>query len=170
MKAPPLVLAAGLALAACAKAPPPPGLVDGARIVDRIRNDEVHWNDDWKSGDAARVAAHFADNGVLAIAGSPPMTGRAAIRAGVEKAMDDKAFSLGFASDKVLVARSGDLAVARGTYQVTATDAASGSPTTQTGAFVTVYRPDAKGVWRAAWEVATPTAAAVPASKAKAPG
>lgn len=163
--------AALLCLVACGRPTTrAPSAVDPARVVDLVRNDEVHWNDDWKSGDAAKVASHFAQNGVLAIAGSPPMSGRAAIVAGVGKAMDDKAFSLGFASDAVLVARSGDLAVARGVYQVTATDPARQAPTSQTGAFITVYRPEADGAWRAIWEVATPAAPAVPASKAKASG
>lgn len=156
-----------LMLGGCAaKTPASTSRPDTAKIVDAIRTDEVHWNADWKSGDAARVAAHFAPGALYSIADEAPMAGTAAITAGMQQAMDDKGFSLAFASDKVIVAASGDLAVARGGYVVTATDPNTGSVVTQKGTFVTVYRPQPRDGWKAVWEVTAPAASAAPVKEA----
>ena len=61
-----------------------------------------------------------------------------------------------FSSDRVRVAASGDLAVAHGAYKETTTDPRTGSPVTTIGSYVTVYKPDASGVWRAVWDISTP--------------
>ncbi|MEO7026156.1 MAG: DUF4440 domain-containing protein [Caulobacteraceae bacterium] len=156
-----------LMLGGCAaKTPVATSRPDTAKIVDAIKTDEVHWNDDWKSGDAARVAAHFAPGALYAIAGEAPLTGTPAITAGVQRAMDDKTFALSFVSDKVFVATSGDLAVSRGGYVVTATDPTTGSAATEKGTFVTVYRPQPRDGWKAVWEVTAPAAAAAPVKEA----
>ena len=56
-----VISSAALLLAACGtKAPPIGAAVDTAKIVDAIKADEVHWNTDYKSGDAAAVTAHTA--------------------------------------------------------------------------------------------------------------
>ena len=154
-----LCLCGALLLAACA-AEPAKAPTDAAKIVDTIKTGEVHWNTDWKSGDAGKVAAHYAPNATLMLPGAPVMTGVAAIRAGVQQAIDDPAFSLTFASDKVDVAKSGDLAATRGSYKMTQTDPATKAKATVSGTFVTVYRPGPDGQWRAVWDIATPSAAA----------
>jgi ketosteroid isomerase-like protein len=150
-----LTLWAGLSLAACAAKPPPPA-VDAARVVDAIKTGEVHWNMDWKSGDAGKVTAHYAPTATVMLAGAPVMNGAAAIRAGVQQAIDDPAFSLTFASDKVDVAKSGDLAASRGAYKMTQTDPATKAASTVTGTFVTVYKPGPDGQWKAVWDITTP--------------
>ena len=163
MKASPiaLCLCAALSLAACAPKPATaPAPTDAARIIDTIKTGEVHWNSDWKSGDAGKVTAHYAPNATLMLSGSPVMTGAEAIRAGVQQAVDDPAFSLTFASDKVDVAQSGDLAASRGPYKMTQTDPATKAVSTVTGTFVTVYKPGTDGQWKAVWDIATPGAAA----------
>jgi ketosteroid isomerase-like protein len=148
---------------ATAPAPARPA-VDTARIVDAIKTDEVHWNNDWKSGDAAKVAAHYAPTATLMVPGLAPMVGAPAIKAGIAGALEDKAFSLTFASDKVDVAKSGDLAATRGTFTQTATDPATKAPVTTRGTYVTVYKPQAGGAWKAVWDINTP---GTPAPSAK---
>jgi ketosteroid isomerase-like protein len=136
---------------------------DPARVVDAIKADEVHWNADWKSGDPEKVAAHFGSGAVVMIPGAAPLVGAAAIKAGVQQAMNDPDFAYAFASDKVQVASSGDLAVSRGAYTETSDDPAAKTKVTTAGTFVTVYKPQADGVWRAVWDISTPGAPAAPA-------
>ncbi|MHB8528043.1 MAG: YybH family protein [Caulobacteraceae bacterium] len=146
------------ALAACAPAGAPPrSAVDTAKIVDAIKTDEVRWNADYKSGDPARIAAHYAPNAVLMIADTPPAVGTAAIESTLKQATGDPAFGLTFASDKVDVAASGDLAAARGTYRLTATDPKTRTVVTATGSYVTVFKPRPDGTWKAVWDINTPT-------------
>jgi ketosteroid isomerase-like protein len=153
------VLCAALALDACgAKSPAARSPVDTAKIVDAIKTDEVHWNSDYKNGDAGVLAAHYAAGATLMVPGVAPMVGSAAIKAGLAQAVADKAFTLTFASDKVDVATSGDLAAARGTYTETATDPKTKAVVTDKGSYVTVYRPQPDGVWKAVWDINTPGA------------
>jgi len=149
--------AAALAWGCAPAAAPPRATVDTAKIFDTIKTDEVHWNNDWKSGNPVLIAAHYAPAATLMVPGLAPMVGTAAIRAGIAEALDDKAFGLTFASDKIDVAASGDLAVARGTYAQVSTDPRTRAPITQKGSYVTVYKPQS-GVWRAVWDINTPGA------------
>lgn len=145
--------------ASCAKAPEKPAF-NAARAVDSIRADEVQWNADYKSGDPGKVVTHFAPDATAMYPGQAPISGLEAIRAGVAKAMDDPAFSLTFNSEKVDVAASGDLAVSRGAFNYKATDPTSKAPSAISGSFVTVYKPQPDGSWKAVWDITTPGPAA----------
>jgi len=136
--------------------------VDTAKIVDTIKSDEVHWNEDYKSGDAAKVAAHYAPDAVAMYPGMPATVGAAAIKAVNEKALADPKYALSFSSDRIDVAASGDLAAARGTYTETTTDPKTGAAETATGSYVAVYRPGTDGVWKAVWDIDTPGPASTP--------
>ncbi len=162
MKSSPLL--ASLALAVFAAACSPTGeasapKTDPARIVDAIKTDEVHWNADWKSGDANKVAAHYALGAVVIVPGGSPATGPAIV-AGIQAALNDPGFALTFASDKVEVSASGDLAVTHGAYSQTDTNPNTKAPVTTTGSFITVYKPQPDGSWKAVWDITTPGAPA----------
>ena len=151
-----LALLAAVSLAAACSHRAEKPVFNAARAVDAIRTGEVNWNADWKSGDAGKVAAHYAPEAVVMMPGQALVTGAEAIRAGAQKDMDDPGFSLTFNSDKVDVAASGDLAVSRGAFTLTATDPATKAAATTTGTFVTVYKPQSDGSWKAIWDIATP--------------
>ncbi len=158
MKSVPMLASLALAASVAGCGPPrdgPTAKADPARVIDAIKADEVHWNADWKSGDPAKVAAHFAPTASVMAPGRPPLVGAAAIRAGVQEVMDDPGFSFTFVSDTVDVAASGDLAAARGTFRQTANDPKTGAAVSTRGAFVTVYQPQPGGVWKAVWDIAT---------------
>ncbi len=163
---------ASAVLAGCDPAEAPDAdSVDTAKIFDTLKADEVHLNADWKSGDAAKVAAHFSAKAKVMIPGVAVIDGLPAIQAAVQQDLDTPGFGLTFASDKIFVAKSGDLAVARGFYTQTSTNAASQAVDTQTGTYVTVYRPEADGKWKAQWDILTlgpaaPTQPAAPAAAA----
>jgi ketosteroid isomerase-like protein len=131
---------------------------DTAKVVDAIKVDELHWNTDYKTGDAARIASHYASGAVLMNAGAPAAVGQAAIRAAISQRIARPGFSRSFTSSRVDVATSGDLAAARGSYAITAVDSVTGAPVTETGSYVTVYKPGPDRVWRAVWDIATPDA------------
>jgi len=159
MRAAPIVSLVFIAAAALgctpAGAPDKPS-VDTAKIVDAIKADEVHWNADWQARDDAKVASHYGPRAILMIANTPVTTGAAAIQASVKQALADPGFSLAFSSDKVDVGASGDLAAARGTYKLTATDPKTKAVVTETGAYVTVYKPQTDGTWKAIWDITAP--------------
>ena len=143
-------------LAGCGAGSPLHAPVDTARIVDAIKTDEVYWNADWRSGDAGRLAAHYAPDAVVMAPGAPAAAGTAATRAVLDQAVGQTGFALTFASDRVDVAASGDLAAAHGHYRQTSTDPKTGAAVTETGSYVTVYKPGTDGVWKAVWDINTP--------------
>jgi uncharacterized protein (TIGR02246 family) len=145
-------LSAVVLLAACHNSKP---AFNAAGAVDAIRAGEVQWNLDWKSGDAGKVTAHYAPEAWVMDPGEAPVKGVQAIRASVQRAMDDPGFTVSFSSDKVDVASAGDLAVSRGAFKLTATDPGSKTVQTSAGTFVTVYKPQADGSWKAVWDIAT---------------
>jgi ketosteroid isomerase-like protein len=130
--------------------------VDTARIVDAIKADEVRWNADYRSGDPSKVVAHYAPDAIVMAPGVATVAGSAAIKAAGERGFTDPNYHLTFSSDTVNVAASGDMAASHGTYIETRTDPKTGQAVTSSGSYVTVYKPNAAGVWKAVWDINTP--------------
>jgi ketosteroid isomerase-like protein len=147
-------------LASCGPGVPLHPPVDTAKVVDAIKTDEVHWNEDWRSGDAAKLTAHYSPDAVVMAPGYPAAVGSAAIRAMLDQVAGQPGFTLAFSSDRVDVAASGDLATTHGAYKQTSTDAKTGALVTETGSYVTVYKPGSDGVWKAVLDINTPGGAA----------
>jgi uncharacterized protein (TIGR02246 family) len=99
--------------------------------------------------DAAGFASHFVADAVMMTPGKPPMKGQDAIQAGMKHLLSDPNFKIDFASDRVEVADSGDMAAARGSYTLTVTDPASGKAIDDKGSYVTVFRKQKDGAWKA---------------------
>jgi len=150
MRAAILILSAGLA--ACTA--PKPAPVNTAKIVDTIKANEVRSNADWAAHDVGKIVGFFAPHASVILPSAPVMHGTAALTAGIGQTLNDPNFSLTFVSNRVLVAKSGDLAVARGTYKQSGT--VNGEAVTTTGTYVTVFRPQPDGAWKAQWDIVTP--------------
>jgi ketosteroid isomerase-like protein len=142
-------------------------MVNTAKIVDTIKANEVRSNADWAAHDVGRIVSFFSPDASVILPGAPVMTGTKALTDGIGKTLDDPNFSLTYASDRVFVAASGDLAVARGTYRQSGADPASGKTVTTVGAYVTVFRPQPDGSWKGVWDIVTPGPAKAPAPAGK---
>ena len=99
--------------------------------------------------DAAAFAANYAADAVMMTPGMPPMNGQDAIRTGMKTLLSDPNFKIDFASDKVEVADSGDMAATRGSYMLTVTDPATKNAINDKGSYVTVFRKQKDGAWKA---------------------
>jgi uncharacterized protein (TIGR02246 family) len=118
--------------------------------------------------DAAAFVSNYAADAVLMTPGMPPMKGTDGIRAGTSQMLTDPNLKLNFASDRVEVADSGELAATRGSYTMTATSPVTKKPVTETGSYVTVFRKQKDGAWKAVLDISTSEAPPVapPAPKA----
>ena len=67
----------------------------------------------------------------------------------------DPAVSLTFQSSKVDVAKSGDLGYTQGSYKLTVTDPTTHKPINDHGSYVTTFRKQADGSWKAEADIAT---------------
>lgn len=163
--------AALLALAACQPpAAPTKPAVDVAAEAAKIKAIETQWNEDWKAKDAAKIVAHYDTNASLLVPMAPPATGTDAISKMATETLADKNWSLAFTNSKVEVAESGELAYSLGTYSLTMTGPKK-KPVTDKGSYVTVYKKDAAGDWKAVADINTsePLPAVEPAVASSAP-
>jgi len=130
-------------LTGCSSAPPDTHDAD----VKAIKDTEVAWNKDAK--DADKSAGYYAEDATLLIPNQPVITGRDAARQMFKEYAADPNFSLHFQAVKVDVAKSGDLGYTQGTYTMTMTDPATKKPVNDKGKYLTIYRKQADGSWKA---------------------
>ncbi len=154
-----------LSMAACNQAPPAAPDTHDAD-VKAISDTEAQWNKDYAAKDADKIAAHYADNAVLMVPGMPATNGKDAIGSSLKTMMADPAMSLTFQADRVEVAKSGEMGYTQGSYQLTITDPTTHKPMQDHGSYVTTYRKQADGSWKAVADIAT-SAVPPPAPKHK---
>jgi uncharacterized protein (TIGR02246 family) len=143
-----------LSLAACNQTPPAAPDTHDAD-VKAITDTEVQANQAWAAKDADKVMAFYADDAILMTPGAEMVHGKDAIRDGLKQMLADPALSLTFQSSKVDVAKSGDLGYTAGTYKLTVTDPATHKPINDHGNYVTTFRKQADGSWKAVADIAS---------------
>lgn len=139
--------------------------VDTAAIEKQLKDSEAGWNKQYASRDAAALAGNYAPDAALANPGENLIEGEA-IRPALDKFVADPNLKLDFASDRVQVAKSGDLAYTRGHFTMQTSDLATKQPRTDKGYYLTVWQKQADGTWKAVEDFITPGAPAVPAPAA----
>lgn len=164
------LLLSSLPLSACTK---PAGQADGAAAVANtdaaaaaVKNVEAEMLAAFQAKDAAKLSSHYSSDAILAVPGRTVKGTEAITKANTED-LADPAFALTFANDKTDVASSGDLAYTSGTYSMNYTDPATKAVIKGAGTYVTVFRKQADGSWKAVADIATP--GAPPAAPVAAP-
>lgn len=135
---------------------------DTAKIADELRAKEAQWMKDYQSKNVEALARQYADDGAIAGPGDALATSEVERRKSLQGLTSDPNFALTFGSDRILVAKSGDLASSRGHYSLTMTDKATNKPVTSTGNYLTVFKKQDDGSWKAVEDFITPGPAAAP--------
>ena len=123
--------------------------------AEAIRDMETKWNQDYAARDVDRIASHYTDDAVLLAPGMAPSVGIHEIRKLLAAMIADPALSLKFSAARIDVAGSGDLAYSQGSYLMTMTDPRTNRVVHDHGSYVTTYRHEADGTWRAVTDIAT---------------
>jgi uncharacterized protein (TIGR02246 family) len=146
-----LLLCAALAalLTGCATTAPDTREAD----LKAIKDTETAWVSDAATKDPTKFAAHYSDDGSVLLPNEPIVTGKDNILAAVKPMMADPNFALQFQPTKADVAKSGELGYTQGTYTMTMTDPKTKQPMTDKGKYVTVYRKQADGSWKAVSDI-----------------
>ena len=118
-------------------------------VQSAIKADEKKWNDQFKSKDMEGLLSHYADDAFFIAPGVDAADGATAVRKAYAEGLNDKNFDINFASDKIDVAASGDLAYARGHFSEKYTDPRLSQVMSHTGSYITVYKKQADGSWKA---------------------
>lgn len=142
-----------LALAACNQAPPP---APDTREADAkaLRDMESTNQKDWAAKDPDKLANFYADDAVLYVPGAPPVKGKAAIRMALGDMVKDPSMTLSYTTETAEAAKSGDIGYTAGSYTMTMTDPKSKKVMTSKGSYVTVFKKQADGSWKAVQDMA----------------
>jgi len=122
--------------------------------VKAIKDTEAQWNADWAAKDVDKIVAHYADDLFLVAPGGPAITTRDAARAAFKQMTADPAISLKFQAKRVEVSAAGDIGYTMGDYQLTLTDPATKQVINDHGSYVTTYRHQPDGSWKAVADLA----------------
>lgn len=133
-----------------------PRKADSAVIEQQILAQEEAWNRAYARRDAEALAGFFADDGAMASPGEQLVRGKESIRKASEEFAKDPNLNVSFRSNRVQVAQSGDLAYSRGQYLFTSTDPSTNQPESSRGYYLTVWKKQADGSWKAVEDFITP--------------
>jgi uncharacterized protein (TIGR02246 family) len=131
---------------ACTQAPPPD---THDADVQSLKDAEAAWAKAVAAKDFEKGVGYYADDASLLIANAPAINGKDAIRAAMKPMYDDPNFALAFQASRVEVAKSADLGYTQGTYTLTITDPKTKKPFTDHGKYLTTYKKQADGAWKA---------------------
>jgi uncharacterized protein (TIGR02246 family) len=124
--------------------------VDAAGDEQAIRAQVDHWLQLVKAKDASGIAEIYAEDGAVMPPNAPIAKGRAAIQQAWASMMRTPGFDLTFNPEQIVISSSGDMALDRGTYALTA--APAGTTQTDTGKYVVVWRKIG-GDWKAVADI-----------------
>jgi uncharacterized protein (TIGR02246 family) len=123
--------------------------------VQELKDKEIQWNQDFVSKDPDKLAAHYADDAILMAPGTAASSGKDAIQNALKQMVSDPALSLKFHASRVEVAKSGDIAYTQGSYTMAMTDPQTKQVINDHGSYVTTYRKEPDGTWKAVADIAT---------------
>lgn len=140
-------------LSSCAQTPVTADTHDAD--IQAVKDVETQWNKDYEAKDYDKIVAHYADDAILVAPGAPASQGKETIQKEIKDMMADPALSLKFHATRVDAAKSGDLVYTAGSYTMTMTDPATKKPASDKGSYVTVYRKQTDGSWKATVDIAS---------------
>lgn len=141
-----------MVLAGCNATPPAP-TVDVAAEEAKVRDAEATDIKSWAAKDVEKILAFYADDATLMTPGMAAMKGKDAMRPVLKGLLADPNLKLEFSAQRVEVGKSGDVAFSQGTYQMVVTDPKTKKPVTDKGSYVTGYKKQADGSWKAVSDI-----------------
>lgn len=141
-----LIAVVATALLSCA-----PPAVDTANDEAALREQLSAF---WEAGndrDLEAMMSHYADDAVVMAANAPTMTGTDAIRQYMLSLWETGTAEIVGTIEEVHVA--GDFGMVRGSIDVRVTPADGSEPFSDNSNFVEIYRRQADGSWKSAWDI-----------------
>jgi ketosteroid isomerase-like protein len=118
--------------------------------IQAVKNIEAAWSKDAGLKDPAKMASYYSAVEAIALfPNSPPVTGRNDIQGVWTTLMRDPNFALSFNNTKADASKAGDLVYTVGTYTLTTSNPQDKQPITDKGKYMTVYKKQADGSWKA---------------------
>jgi ketosteroid isomerase-like protein len=139
------VAALALASAGCAKK------MDTTASKTALQTADADWSKSVATG-ADAFTGFVASDGVVMPPNEAAVSGTAAIKEWATKTMTMPGFGVTWAANVVEVAASGDVGYTSGTYDLHA-NGPNGAPFSDHGKYLTVWKKDASGAWKVAYDI-----------------
>jgi uncharacterized protein (TIGR02246 family) len=146
-----LFLCAGLLLStvACSDQAAPSGADTRDADVKAVRDVEAAWSKDVAAKDVEKFAMYYTDDASVLLPNAPVINGKEGIKAALKPMLADPNFALSFQGTRAEASKGGDLVWTVGTYTMTVSDPKTKKPVTDKGKYLTVYKKQADGTWKA---------------------
>ncbi|HSS79492.1 MAG TPA: SgcJ/EcaC family oxidoreductase [Thermoanaerobaculia bacterium] len=149
------VMAASMGFAQAKSETAAPGAAEALADVRRaIDKGNAQWSEGWAKGDAAMVAAIFADDGVQLAGSGKLIKGRQQIMERQKAAMQGSDPGVKVTVTTVNVWLDGDVAYETGKYKYEYTE--KGKPGKDEGRYVTIWKRQKDGSWKLTMDMGVP--------------
>jgi uncharacterized protein (TIGR02246 family) len=119
-----------------------------------IDKGNAEWIEAWEKGDPERIAAIFADDGIMLSQGGKVFKGRQQILERQKAAMQSVTPPIKVSVITVKIWLDGDAAYETGKYKYEYTE--NGKPATEEGRYVTMWKRQGDGSWKLTMDMAVP--------------
>ncbi|HXX71076.1 MAG TPA: DUF4440 domain-containing protein [Candidatus Acidoferrum sp.] len=144
-----LAFASAMAALLTACSQPQPAAPPDTRATDEaaIKAADQEWSKAATAKDLDKVMSYYAEDAVLFAPKAPAFVGKGNIRKAWQSLLATPGMQMTTTPSLIIVARSGELAVERGSFRVASTDK-KGKPIEETGQFVLVWNKAPDGTWK----------------------
>lgn len=154
-----------LMLAACSPAPPPAAPDTRASDAQAIRDAIAASSTSSVGKDIDKFLAFYDPDASVFMPDAPVVTGLPAIKAALQGAFADPNFSIDIQTAEVEVSKAGDYGYAEGTFTQKATNAKTKKVEARDGKWVTVFKKETDGSWKAVADIFNFSGPATPLKK-----
>lgn len=114
-----------------------------------VRDVEAAWSKDAGTKDVDKFTSYYTDDASLLATGEAVVNGKDAIKAALKPMFTDPNFSLSFQGTRAEASKGADMVWSIGTYSLTLTDPKTKKLFTDKGKYLTVFKKQADGSWKA---------------------
>jgi uncharacterized protein (TIGR02246 family) len=123
-----------------------------------IRRADANWLAAASTRDLERTLPYWSDDATILAPGTPAVVGKDAIRKYVSGAFATPGFSITWTTDRIEIAKSGDLAYSTGTDRITI-NGSDGKPVVQENRSAAIWRKQPDGSWKCTVDIMSPAGA-----------
>ena len=163
---PALWLTSALVLLAGCSHTPTPAVTSRESDLNSLRNAQGAAIEAFVSRNADHMVSAYSADASLMFPNAPPLQGED-LRTAIRALAADPNFSIQFSTDRVEVAKSGEIGYTRGTYTMTISDRDSTKVLREKGKYVTIYSRQADGSWKMMEDISNADAPATLVRSAK---
>jgi uncharacterized protein (TIGR02246 family) len=117
--------------------------------IKAVKDLEAAWVKDAATKDVDKFLSYYSDDAAVLMPNEPAIVGIDNIKAALRLMLSDKNFALTFQSTRAEASRGGDFVYTIGNYSQTMSGPKGKKPITEKGKFLTVFKKQADGSWKA---------------------